>query len=53
VFGEARLVELSRTYRHASPDELVTAIINTLQEWAKGMELVDDRTVIALRVLPQ
>ncbi|MFQ5664227.1 MAG: PP2C family protein-serine/threonine phosphatase [Terriglobia bacterium] len=50
-YGNQRLVAfLERTADNLSPERLVEAVLVELQQWAPGIEPMDDRTVLVARV---
>ena len=50
-YGEQRLQELLRQLRYNSPDELIDAVVNDLEQYYTGEILQDDRTILVVKML--
>ena len=51
-FGEPRLLDVIRGTLNASPEEMVTEIYRTVNEWTGSPELQDDMTLLLARSWP-
>ncbi|PYT25875.1 MAG: hypothetical protein DMG57_23525 [Acidobacteria bacterium] len=51
AFGDDHLIELLQRYRHRDSQEIITRIMNSVEQWTGSSELQDDMTLVLARAL--
>jgi sigma-B regulation protein RsbU (phosphoserine phosphatase) len=51
-YGDARIAEVCRLHRDHPPAEIVTALLDSVQEFTRGEPQHDDITVVVVRYAP-
>jgi serine phosphatase RsbU (regulator of sigma subunit) len=49
AFGEASLANVCRIHAGAGPDEVIQAIVDSVQSFVDGREIGDDLTMVVLQ----
>jgi sigma-B regulation protein RsbU (phosphoserine phosphatase) len=49
MFGEERLIELLRINVRGEPEQIISSVINSVQQWSNSPELQDDMTLLVAR----